>query len=151
MSSLQSGCGMTEKTFRAFFDGEMLHNAARVGNALYWNDGKGFDLLAFKQQDPAIFMRNSELRDVNDTEIFEKDIVAHFDFKDPRFRHEVIYYLGAFGYEDLDSGFIAYATNYHFKWQNGKSNLIQVIGNIHENPELVKRPSGVQEKSASSH
>ncbi|RCV65288.1 YopX protein [Methanophagales archaeon] len=141
---------MTEKTFRAFFDGEMLHNAARVGNALFWNDGKGFDLLAFKQQDPVILMQNTGLRDVNNMEIYEGDNVAQFDFVDPWYRRVVVFHLGAFGYEHPDNGFIAYATNYHFHWQNGQSNLIQVIGNIHENPELVKRPSGVQENSASS-
>jgi hypothetical protein len=30
---------------KAFHDGEMRYNASRVGNALYWDDGKNFDLL----------------------------------------------------------------------------------------------------------
>jgi hypothetical protein len=41
---------------KAFFDGEVVYNASRVGNALYWDDGKNFDLFAFKQQAPAVLL-----------------------------------------------------------------------------------------------
>lgn len=129
---------MREYKYRAFFEGKMLRNAVRIRNALYWNDGKGFDLFAFKQENPAILMEYSTLRDTKNTEIYEDDIVAKFDFEDPYYRSVVVRHLGAFGYYDEDSGFIAFASNYHFNWVNGKSDEIVVIGSIYENYELIK-------------
>ena len=83
------------------------------------------------------------LRDKNGVEIYEGDIVAKFDFVDPYYRSVVVRHLGAFGYYNMGD-FIAFASNYHFNWVNGKSEQIQIIGNIHENPELIK--SSKQEK-----
>ena len=75
------------------------------------------------------------LYDRNNTEIYEGDIIAKFDFANPNFRSVVVRHLGAFGYIS-DWDFIAFATNYHFKWVDGKSGMVLVIGNIHDNPEL---------------
>ena len=77
------------------------------------------------------------LKDKNGEEIYKGDIVAQFCFNDPRFRHEVKYFNGAFGYVLLEV-FHAYSSNEHFNWVDGKSERIEIIGNIYENPELLK-------------
>jgi uncharacterized phage protein (TIGR01671 family) len=129
---------MSEYKYRAYFDGEMLYNAVRLNNALYWNEGQSFDLLAFKQKKPAILMEHTSLRDKNNTEIYEADVVAKFDFESPYFKSVVVRHLAAFGYVNCGD-FIAFASNYHFNWNNNQSNKILVIGNIHESPELAKQ------------
>jgi uncharacterized phage protein (TIGR01671 family) len=86
-----------------------------------------------------IVMQYTGLKDKNGKEIYEGDIVAAFNFIDKNFRHEVIFKNGAFGYtSQFLSGFIPYAGNDNFKWSNGKSDKIEVIGNIYENPELME-------------
>jgi hypothetical protein len=84
------------------------------------------------------YLQYTGLNDRNGMEIYEGDIVAKFDFQDPYFRSVVLRHLGAFGYLSYGD-FIAFASNYHFEWANGKSNTILVIGNIYENPELATR------------
>jgi hypothetical protein len=124
---------MRDYKFRAFHDGEMLIDAARIGNALYWNNGLYFDLLAFKRENPAILMQYTMLIDNNNVEIYEDDIVVKFG----GYTSVVMQHLGAFGYWGFGGDFIVFASNYHFDWVNNKSMNIEVIGNIHENPELV--------------
>ncbi len=77
------------------------------------------------------------IKDKNDNEIYEGDIVAVFSLRDPCFRSEVIKKLGAFGYICMTGEFITFAQNYHFEWKNNKSNKIEVIGNIYLNKELL--------------
>jgi uncharacterized phage protein (TIGR01671 family) len=78
------------------------------------------------------------LIDRNGKEIYEGDIVAQFNFEDPYFRKIVVFKDGAFGYIYAEQGFIAYGGNYHFDWVDSKSEKIEVIGNMIENPELAK-------------
>lgn len=61
--------------FRAFYDGEMLYNASKVGNALYWDDGDYFDLLAFKYDTPPVMMQCIGYADINNIDIYEGDII----------------------------------------------------------------------------
>ena len=68
----------------------------------------------------------------NGQEIFEGDLVRHFEV----ITRVVIFKYGAFGYES-ENGFISYAENSWFKWEDGKSKEIEVIGNICGNPELM--------------
>ena len=92
-------------------------------------------------------MRFIGLHDKNGKEIYEGDIVAKFDFGDPYFRSAVVYHLGAFGY--ISHGdFIAFASNYHFMWVNGKSVNIEVIGNIYETPALLVVDNKGKEQTA---
>lgn len=75
------------------------------------------------------------LKDKNGKEIYEKDICWTFGpGKD--FQHEVVYKNGAFGYCVEHQGFISFAGNHNFYW-DGKSEHIEVIGNVFDSPELL--------------
>ncbi len=74
------------------------------------------------------------LKDNNNVKIYEGDIILIFDM----FKHEVVFKNGSYGYM-VDDGFVSFSSN--------KSNLgasyanldkVKVIGNIHQNPELLK-------------
>lgn len=61
------------------------------------------------------------LKDKDDKEIYEGDIVAKFDFESHYFRSEVVFKDGAFGYNTEAAGFIPFTANYYFVWIEGKS------------------------------
>lgn len=112
--------------FRAFYDGEMRHNASKVGNALYWDDDDCFDLLAFKQEIPPRLMQYTSLYDKNNVQICEYDNVIMFGLDEHTI---VVQHLGAFGYF-MYNDFIPFATNHNFKWDDNTSVKIEVVGNI---------------------
>lgn len=83
------------------------------------------------------------LYDKNGKEIYEGDIVKHFNHNE--IIREIIFMKGSFGYW-TGKEFISYASNYHFEWNDFyKSEKIEIIGNIYENPELLK--SGGENKN----
>jgi hypothetical protein len=53
----------------------MVDNAAKVGNALYWDDGRCFDLFAFKQKNPAVLLQLIGYKDMVNDDICEGDIL----------------------------------------------------------------------------
>lgn len=118
--------------FRAFYDEMMVHNAAKVGNALYWNDGKCFDAFAFKQRNPAILMQCIGLKDMNNVDIYESDRVLVFGFG----QGTVIWKVAAFGYMLHNGTFVSFWDNHNFNWTDDKSMEIKVVGNIYEDSEL---------------
>lgn len=77
------------------------------------------------------------LTDKNGTNIFEGDIIAHFDLENKK---QIIFKNGAFGYMTADGyDFISYSENRHnFDFRDNKSDFIEVVGNIHDNPELLE-------------
>jgi len=91
--------------------------------------------LAFRQVDPETVGQLTGLKDKNDKGIYKSDICRTFkDFQD-----EVVYQDGAFGYCVEHQGFISFAENHNFHWKNGKSEHIEVIGNVFDNPELLEQ------------
>jgi uncharacterized phage protein (TIGR01671 family) len=108
-------------------DGKMLYEDT-IGDCLQWyREKQGTELMQF-----------TGLLDKNGKPIYEGDVVAKFSFDDPSFRNEVIYRNGAFGYLTPDEAFHSFANNYHFDWKNCQSEKIEVIGNIHQTPELLE-------------
>ena len=75
------------------------------------------------------------LLDKNGKEIYEGDIVECFGPREPVV---VEYRDGGFGYS-IKYDFIWFGHNYHFKWHDGRSENIVIVGNIHETPELMPK------------
>lgn len=93
-----------------------------------------YDYLS-KDEGIVIPQQYTGLKDKNGVEVYEGDVVKHFDHSE--LIREVIFMKGSFGYWTGEE-FISYASNYHFEWLDlHKSEKIEVIGNIHENPELL--------------
>lgn len=77
------------------------------------------------------------LYDKNGKEIYEHDIVLF----SVHIKQEVVFSHGAFGYPLYGGEFISYAGNPNFTFNPlDRSKEHEVIGNIHDNPELIKRP-----------
>lgn len=75
------------------------------------------------------------LRDKNGKEIYEGDLFLFSGF----IQNTVIFERGMFCYNPSPEGDDLYdivpLSNSNFGWENGRSNTIEVIGNIHENQE----------------
>lgn len=92
-----------------------------------------YNTIPAEHEKEIVVMQCTGLKDKNGKEIYEGDICLIFtDRPEP-----VIFSDGAFGYKDSTGYFISFAQNHWFKWTNSKSNEIEVIGNIFENPELL--------------
>ena len=129
---------MREFKFRAFHDGKMLYNTAKVRNALYWNNGEGFDLFAFKQPTPAVLMQYIGFVDRNDVDIYEGDII-----KDEHNRIMLVeWYSGRYRFKALTKTNFMHANDIT-QWFESDISRPVIIGNHHENPELL---GGVKKK-----
>ena len=78
------------------------------------------------------------LYDKNSKEIYEGDILL---FRTDRFTSKpiaVVFHNGAFGYF-YTGDFVSFVGNTNFKFCiNGSDEFFEIIGNIHDNPELIK-------------
>ena len=123
---------LSEKKFRAFYDGMMVYDAARVGNALYWDDGRMFDAFAFKQKNPAVLLQVIGYRDMAANEIYEGDVLRdNFD------RTLLVeWWRGGFTFKAITKTNFERASIIN-QWFEFDMVLPTIIGNIFENPELV--------------
>lgn len=75
------------------------------------------------------------LTDCNGKEIYEGDIVAYCG----KIKHVVEFKHGMFGYTLMDGWFVGYGGNTNFTFNPlDKSKEHEIIGNIYDNPELLK-------------
>lgn len=121
---------MREIKFRAFYDGTMMYNVVRVGNALYWDDGKCFDVFAFKQKDPAVLMQYIGYKDVVGFDIYESDIL-----KDDFGRILLVqWYQGGFAFRALTATNFKQTTQI-IQWFDGCSTLPKIVSDIYKDDE----------------
>lgn len=121
----------TEHTFRALYDGKMLYNAGRIGDDLYYDNGKGHAPFAFIGNPPPIMMQNTGFKDKHGIAIYENDMLQieldGEEYKSPVFRKHgcwVIYHRYRTVYEAGDMDTINFG--YWIAHDN-----VAVIGNIH--------------------
>lgn len=84
--------------------------------------------------------RFTGLYDIIKAEIYENDIFSHD--KSRMFKNQIIFRHGCFGYKTSDWDFIPLGRNHHYfklTEDSHQSHVIKVIGNIHENPELIEK------------
>ena len=78
------------------------------------------------------------LIDKNGREIYEGDILLYSTERFTSKPIAVVFYNGAFGYF-YTGDFVSFVGNTNFKFCiNGSDESFEIIGNIHDNPELIK-------------
>ena len=112
------------------------HNMTYIFSGDYCAIGDEDPTEYFKEIVPESVSDFIGLMDKNGKEIYEDDIVKHFGM----YNHVVKFNYGAFGYDgSMDDDFISYNQNAFNLKMNGKQLMqVEIIGNIHENPELLK-------------
>ncbi len=87
------------------------------------------------------FMQSTGLKDTNGVEIFEGDILKHIDFESNECAVNVVYMKhGSLVFDvKIDSDvYTVPVYSIHPEASRGYEDILEVIGNIYENPELME-------------
>ena len=75
------------------------------------------------------------LKDWRGDDIYEGDILMYCG----EMKIIVVFNHGAFGYYSRSDDFITFSQNVNFSfWKNDEDDKFEIIGNIYDNPELIK-------------
>lgn len=138
-----------ELKFRAFDDSKNIMSKPFSFNQVLNFKDKNIRSLLPKED---IVMQFTGLKDKNDINIYEGDIVrwglgfTDFDYEyrhryavvqfDPELQFKILYYINSHSLEkEKGDNFVFGFSNFIYKETNI---YLEVIGNIHENPELAK-------------
>ena len=108
---------------------EIIYIGSKVPNA------RKCGAMKWKPIVPATIGQFTGLTDCNGKEIYEGDILVYGG----QHKHIVEFKHGMFGYTLMDGWFLGYGSNPNFTFNPlDKSKEHEVIGNIYDNPELLK-------------
>lgn len=112
--------------------GDLIHSSDMKRCAILVNDKSSHDEC---DVNPCTIGQFTGLYDKNGKEIYEGDIILYGG----SIQNEVVFRHGAFGYLLYGGEFISYAGNTNFTFNPlNRSEEHEVIGNIYDNPELLK-------------
>ena len=120
-------------------EGDLVHSAYKIGDTCVGTYGSS---LGMHQVDPSTVGQYTGLKDKDGKRIFEGDIIQYYerqlDGKDTPVCDVVAYTEGGFAVK-------SYFLN-NWLWDSVHGNIqlrdVEVIGNIHDNPELLKGGEG---------
>ena len=134
------------------FRGKRIDNGEWVYGNLVKSNGKYFiyyeepdemsqtgNWLFYKVVDPSTVGQYTGLTDKNGKKIFEGDIVKD---EQAQMLGKVVYATAADGFDGM-AGFMVDDIDDGLQNYNGFWHLVEVIGNIHDNPELLEGESNV--------
>lgn len=123
---------MREIKFRAWDEGnEVMINAFSI-TELYLGSPKRLLL------ETDNLMQYTGFKDKNGAEIYEGDIVKYYDSTTMWLKSEVINVGSAFAIQTYENPILLYDFQHDYEYQDEPIPELEVIGNIYENPELVK-------------
>ena len=116
-----------------WFYGDLVHSADKKRTAILVNDKDSYDEC---EVDPETVGQFTGLMDKNGNEIYEGDIIGCHN---PRIKHLIFYnekqgrFMAALN-GDIENDFVGVCGLDDSRWTGSK----KVIGNIYDNPELLK-------------
>lgn len=134
---------MREIKFRAWrrTEKELIYDALQIRN-IGLGDGSVIADERVQQGDELDWMQYTGLKDRNGKEIYEGDIVQSIDWGQPKRARAMVIFEG-YEWKTVPKNRGSHKTAYDL-WSQvwGKEGeFVEVIGNIHENPELLEEDS----------